>query len=309
MLRVRFSENANLVVDEKNVKNYFNLIDKQFLDIFLPSHRKYIIVNENEKADICILGTQHTNNDLLRDNELNIFITIENFSVNRPYYNHFNKFDRFNNPKVHLYIYSDMIMPTNNMIPAIYQYIRYFDKILLNESLYYDKFKNNYEQINTEFHKKKFCLFISRNNLNENKQKLINKLSLLGNIDFIQNISYEITKSSCYNSFELLYLFNKYKFIICVENSKTEGYITEKIFNIFLAKSIPIYDGDDNITNFINKDSFLIYDENIFENVKMIFNNENLYNDIINKNKIKKLDYTFINSNFDFLVNKYSRNF
>ena len=113
MLKVRFSENANIVVSEKyGIKNYFDLFDTQFLDIFLPSHREYVIVDENEKADICILGTQHTDNSLLREDELNIFFTVENFSVGRKHYQHFNNFNKFNNPMVKLYIYNDVTIPT-----------------------------------------------------------------------------------------------------------------------------------------------------------------------------------------------------
>ena len=45
MLRVRFSEKSKqLIVAENRVMNYFELIDKQCLDIFLPSHRKYTTV-------------------------------------------------------------------------------------------------------------------------------------------------------------------------------------------------------------------------------------------------------------------------
>ena len=63
MLRVRFSEKSKqLIVTENNVQNYFELIDRQCINIFLPSHRDYIIVSENEPADICIVGIQHTNN-------------------------------------------------------------------------------------------------------------------------------------------------------------------------------------------------------------------------------------------------------
>ena len=120
MLRVRFS--ANIVVNEKiGVKNYSDLIDSQFLDIFLPSHKQYKIVPKNEPADICILSSQHTNNTLLKENELNIFFTLENFKVGRSHYQHFNKFGRHGNPLVKLYIYNDICIPTNNTIPALYQ--------------------------------------------------------------------------------------------------------------------------------------------------------------------------------------------
>ena len=309
MLKVRFSENANIVVSEKNgIKNYFDLFDTQFLDIFLPSHREYIIVDENEKADICILGTQHTDNSLLREDELNIFFTVENFSVGRKHYQHFNNFNKFNNPMVKLYIYNDVTIPTNNCIPAIYQRINYFNKLNNNNiKLYYNKVRERYNELNTPFNKKKFCLFISQNGLNYNKQKILNELSSIGQIDFLMNLAEINTKlktASCFNSFELLNTFNKYKFIICFENSKTVGYITEKIFNVFLSKSIPIYDGDPEVNKFINSKSFIPYDNNTLKKINLLINNEVLYNSMINQDKTKELDYSFINNNFDRLLFK-----
>jgi hypothetical protein len=313
MLKVRFSENANNIISEKNGnQNYFDLFDTQFIDIYMPSHRQYTIVHENEPADICILGTQHTDNSLLREDELNIFFTVENFSVGRRHYQHLNKFGRDENHLVKLYIYNDIINPAENMIPAIYQRIKYYNKLLDPSCLlYYESVRNRYNEINIPFNKKKFCLFISQNGLNSNKNKILNELSSIGQIDFLSNLSKtdtNLNKASCYNSFELLKTFNQYKFIICFENSKTTGYITEKIFNVFLAKSIPIYDGDPNISDFIYPGSFLQYDDKIIPKVKLMMNNEELYNNIINKKKTKELDYSFINENFDKLMKKYNLN-
>ena len=77
MLKVRFSEGSDIIVPEKEgIKIYHQIIDSQFLDLFMPSNKSYKIVDENDKADICIVGTQHTNNDLLRDDEVNIFSSL-----------------------------------------------------------------------------------------------------------------------------------------------------------------------------------------------------------------------------------------
>jgi hypothetical protein len=93
MLRVRFSEKSKqLIVNKHFEKNYFELIDTQAIDIFLSNKYQYVIVDENEPADICIIGIQHNDNSLLRENEYNIFLSVENFSVGRTHYNHWNKF-------------------------------------------------------------------------------------------------------------------------------------------------------------------------------------------------------------------------
>lgn len=294
MLRVRFSEKSKqLIVSENNVQNYYELIDKQCLDIFLPIHKDYIIVEEHEPADICIVGIQHTDNCLLREDEFNIFLSLENFSAGRLHYKHFNKFGRFNNPMIKLYIYNDICIPKENVIPVLYQRINYFNRI-----------KNNYNDLNIPFREKKFCLFTSRNLLNCNKRSILTALQKLGHIDTLDKYNLIVKNKSCYNSIELLRIYNQYKFVIAFENSKTQGYITEKIFNVFLAKSIPIYDGDPRISDVINSSSFLQYDDRIIQKVQMLMNNEKLYNSIIEKEKTKELDYTFINDNFDRLLIK-----
>ena len=312
MLRVRFCDNADTIVKEKSYeKKYFQVIDTQFLDIFLPSHKEYKIVEEWEEADICIVGTQHTDNSLLREDEINIFFSLENFSAGRTHYKHLNTFGRLENPLIKLYIYNDVIEPTTINIPyifpAIYQRIKYFNKLNdINSKLYYEKAREFYNKMDTSFEKKKFCLFISQNMLNPNKNIIVKMLSTLGQIDSLQQLAIfypNLQNSNCHNGFELLKLFNQYKFIICFENSKTEGYITEKIFNVFLAKSIPIYDGDPKVNNFIHKGSYLPFDDKIMKKVEMLKDNKTLYNAIINKPKVKELDYTLINKNFDSLVN------
>lgn len=307
MLRVRFCNNADILVKSSiGVQNYFDLIDTQFLDIFLPSHRDYTIVEETEEADICIVGTQHTDNNLLRENELNIFFSVENFSAGRTHYQHLNTFGRYGNPLIKLYIYNDTIQPNDLIIPAIYQRIKYFNKLNdINSKLYYSEARNFLNKMNTPFEEKKFCLFISQNMLNPNKMIILKMLSTIGPIDSLQqlaNTNQKLKISNCFNSYELLKTFNQYKFIICFENSKTEGYITEKIFNVFLAKSIPIYDGDPNVDNFIHKGAYLPFDDKILNKIQMLKDNETLYNAIVDKPKVKELDYDIINENFNRLV-------
>ena len=309
MLKVRFLQSSGNIEDNSKINHYADMPKSQFIDIYLPSNRQYQIVDENYNADICICGTQHTDNSLLRDNELNIFYTVENFLAGRTHYKHLNKFGKYGNNKIHLYIYNDITIPTENAIPAIYQRINYFNKLNdITSKLYYEKGRLFYDKLNIPFHSKKFCLFISQNMLNPNKVTILNILSKLGQLDSLQSIAQKnikLQKTNCYNSYELLKLFNEFKFIICFENSKTIGYITEKIFNVFLAKSIPIYDGDPKINDFIEKNTYIPFDNKIIEKISLLMNNEELYNSIIYSNKTKTLDYKFINKNFDKLIEKY----
>lgn len=52
-------------------------------------------------------------------------------------------------------------------------------------------------------------------------------------------------------------IMSQYKFAICFENEISSGWITEKIFDCFLAGTIPIYYGAPNITDYIPADCFI----------------------------------------------------
>jgi hypothetical protein len=214
---------------------------------------------------------------------------VENFSVGRKHYQHWNKFGRSKNSLISSYIYNDIAHPVDNIIPAVYCRVKYFNKIYpLFESIRY----------NTPFEKKRFCLFTSRNGLNSNKQAVLNQLSQLGQIDFLDQYDTLLKSKSCYNSPELVSIYAQYKFILCFENSQTPGYVTEKIFNVFASGSIPIYDGAPNITDYIVSGSFVQYDANIVKKVAMLATNPVLYNAIVSKEKTKELDCSLIDLNF-----------
>ena len=140
--------------------------------------------------------------------------------------------------------------------------------------------------------KKKFCLFASQNMLNNSKQQVGQLMSTLGKIDTMQQYPH-LKKETCYNSIELLKVFNQYKFIICFENSNTDGYITEKIFNVFCARSIPIYNGAPNINDYVDKKSYIDFNVitqeealNFIKKIKLISETKPIYDKIINERKI-----------------------
>lgn len=54
-------------------------------------------------------------------------------------------------------------------------------------------------------------------------------------------------------------LLSKFKFSICFENSETSGYISEKIFDCFKARCVPIYLGAPNISDYISNKCFIDY--------------------------------------------------
>ena len=282
--KVRFVEKSNQLI-EKEVKKYFQLSEQKCIDIFLPSEYSYEIVDEAEKADICILGVQHVNNRLLRKNEINILLNRENFGCGRTHYQFFNKYGDCNNHMVDIYIhnhYSDVVYDidgkTPKVLPVVDYRIQYFKKVYHEWS----------EDFNIPFEAKKFCLFVSANGLNANKRASCELLSNMGNVEFITNYKSILDDKECIHGYHLMKFFNQYKFIICFENSHTNGYITEKIFNVFHARCIPIYDGAPDIDNYINSKAYIRFDSNTLRKVKLLNSSKLLYERVIGMDKINK---------------------
>jgi hypothetical protein len=72
--------------------------------------------------------------------------------------------------------------------------------------------------------------------------------------------NYKETNRICEGDYQNLGLIKNYsncKFVIAMENSIGDGYITEKIVNAFYSGAIPIYWGSPNINDFFNKESFI----------------------------------------------------
>ena len=156
-LKVRFSEKSKQLITS-TPENYFELLDRQCIDIFLPDNYNYQIVDENEKADICILGVQHINNNLLRDNEVNIFLSLENLGCGRTHYQFHNIFGDNMNRMVNVHLHNHYSNPLSNILPVVDSRIRYFRKIC-------DNFK---ESCNIPF-RKRSSVFTSQNMLNNCK--------------------------------------------------------------------------------------------------------------------------------------------
>lgn len=77
---------------------------------------------------------------------------------------------------------------------------------------------------------------------------------------------------------------SEYQFSICIENSSTKNYFTEKLIDCFATRTIPIYWGCSNISSFFDKNSFFQFDT--IENLTYII--ENIHKFSIDKESIEK---------------------
>jgi len=273
-MKIRFIKTGGTQLVDK-VEVYYHFQKDQFLRYFFDIGEELEWVDESQAADICVYGVQMDDESQLRDNEKNLFFSIENMRhwSSRGHYKFFNNFKWDESKKTNIYIQNDIDRivekETHTIYPTVYFRVDYFNRI-----------KENYK-LEVPWEMKKFCLFISQNFLNPNKERLVNELAKMGPVNHINDFG--LQKESCYNSNGLLKVFSFYKFVICCENSKTKGYVTEKIFNVLLAGSIPIYDGAPDIERYINNKRFIKCDNNVLNNVKKVMNDEKGWREMVNR--------------------------
>ena len=130
------------------------------------------------------------------------------------------------------------------------------------------------------------------------------------------NFHYNIYKNIifCLNYLTILSIITQYdlelsnyKFIICFENSKicedSNTYSTEKIVNPYIAGTIPIYWGSNNIHKVLSRNSMLFLEDASIESYQKIINeiieldNDNeKYLEFVNRPVIT--DLTYYNENY-----------
>ena len=71
-----------------------------------------------------------------------------------------------------------------------------------------------------------------------------------------------------YNTNEFKEFISKFKFILSMENSRNDTYITEKIIHGLIANTIPVYWGSNRVFDYFNSNRFLyLENENAIDNV------------------------------------------
>jgi hypothetical protein len=148
-----------------------------------------------------------------------------------------------------------------------------------------------YEKINkltyngTDSQKKKFCCFIVSNGRCYTRNMFFKALSNYKHIDscgkLFKNVKFNLPKNMTKG--EYTKFLNGYKFMICFENVSKPYYTTEKIYNAFVGKVIPIYWGDPFIFNVYNQDAIIYLrpdGENIYEvidEIKQLDKSDDMY--------------------------------
>lgn len=100
----------------------------------------------------------------------------------------------------------------------------------------------------------KFCCFIHRNSV-KYRENFVKHLMAYKRVDCpgasMQNMNRIIPRK------DKTKFMRDYKFAVCFENSRGDGYVTEKIVDAYLAGCVPIYWGDPRVVEDFNPESFI----------------------------------------------------
>jgi len=270
-----------------NISNYWTKNKIYGMDQVKFNDYFFSFINIKLNKDIFKIYDIQDIDEIFEEKYINVILCVENCYYWH-HYKHFNKYGNYGNKNIQIYLYNHItnfyITANFIVIPIIYLQIDYFK---INYNIVYPS-------ITTEFTNKKFCLQVSfirvDNKYTEYINNNINKLKTFGDIDVISFYKNDINDCSLYHSEKLLNLFNKYKFILCFENSYTDGYITEKIFNAFFSRSIPIYLGPNNINKYINNSSYINLLNIDLTYINRLSNNEGEYNIFLKNEKVNMYD-------------------
>lgn len=192
------------------------------------------------------------------------------------------------------------IFKQKNIIQSNSIMLHHLWKKPMKGEIIYEK-DNTRKIIETNYTKNKLLSIIISNRPDvkqyENRQNLVKKL-LESDLDFdMYGLGWDI-KDSRYKG----YLYNKidglknYKYSICLENSNEDGYITEKLIDSILCRTVPLYNGAPDIKKYYKSVETLDFNFDVIEQIRNIITSdkkydfeEDIYNYTENYNPINKI--------------------
>jgi hypothetical protein len=144
---------------------------------------------------------------------------------------------------------------------------------------------------------KDICVIVSNSGA-EDRNKFFDELDKKCKVDYAGNYKNNVPRISAdYNTKEFIEFVSNYKFIISMDNSKDDTYITEKITHGFLSGNIPVYWGSDYVCDYFNKDRFINVEntsneqiEKTIDKIQLLLNNPEEYIKMVNNNIFPNID-------------------
>jgi len=141
---------------------------------------------------------------------------------------------------------------------------------------------------------KNVCVIVSSSD-SEGRDLFCEALEKKIHIDYAGHYKNNVPRIEAHHSSpEFIKFVSQYKFIITMENSKGNTYITEKILHGFAANTIPVYWGSEFIGDYFNEERFIHvknFETNVMndaiENILYLIDNPEKYLEIINKEVFK----------------------
>lgn len=151
--------------------------------------------------------------------------------------------------------------------------------------------------------RKYFCDFVYHHDSGTKRSKYFGLLNSYKTVSSLGDVFKSVNKDNVtkVTYLEKLAFEQKCKFSICIEScDDSKGLVTEKIFHSLLAGSIPIYLGDESVTNVVNPKRFINIrdfksDEELLKRIIEIDNNDDLFLKIVNEQPLLDMNY-FVNS-------------
>lgn len=249
---------------------YFKKIMKIF-DLFLNNTQKNLDKKKIKIAFCDVYPGFDLKHNIFYD-ILNKYYEVE-FSDNPDFlfYSCFgNEFRKYQNCVKIFFTAEDIIPNFNECDYALgFNYLNFGERYL-QYNWGYEKIKKN--KVHKSLAKRKFCNFLYSNAQDGSgaviRQEFFKKLSQYKFVDapgkVCHNIDLEVEPRDGDWYHGKLDFIKNYKFTIAFENSRGDGYTTEKLFQPFISQSVPIYWGNPSIGKEINSKAFI--DCNDFDN-------------------------------------------
>ncbi|MEI0486100.1 glycosyltransferase family 10 domain-containing protein [Brachyspira intermedia] len=155
-----------------------------------------------------------------------------------------------------------------------------FNRLLDKKDYTKDDIKKVIDNINNAKSKKnKFASLVASHDATNIRTQMYNQIIKIDSISCPGKLFHnDNTLKQDFNNDKIEYL-RDFKFNICPENTISDGYVTEKLFDSFKAGCIPIYNGDENIElDLVNKDALLFFKKDE-DNTELIKEIEKLHKD------------------------------